>query len=60
MDFLLLSKVTRKLIDKALGTAKGGYFNRKLIEFLREFRIVEEDCGTSKGISFDSISPQDF
>jgi hypothetical protein len=39
------------LVDKGLITAKSGHFLRDLIYRLQHLYIVEEDCGTSEGIS---------
>lgn len=49
VEFAVLSNVRRKLINKSLGTASGGYFNRKMVELLREKVVEMEDCDTSRG-----------
>lgn len=38
-----------ELVVKALGTREGGYFNRKMVEFLKDCTVTSRDCGTEKG-----------
>lgn len=38
-----------ELVVKAIGTREGGYFNRKMVEFLKDSTITSLDCGTQKG-----------
>jgi DNA-directed RNA polymerase subunit beta' len=38
------------MADTATKTSKAGYMTRKLVDAVQEVTIVEEDCGTTKGL----------
>ncbi len=40
------------LADTALKTANSGYLTRRLVDVAQDCIIVEEDCGTDKGLTF--------
>ena len=44
------------LADTALKTANSGYLTRRLVDVAQDCIIVEEDCGTTSGISITAIS----
>jgi DNA-directed RNA polymerase subunit beta' len=43
------------LSDTALKTANSGYLTRRLVDVAQDCIIIEEDCGTSKGISVRAV-----
>lgn len=43
------------LADTALKTANSGYLTRRLVDVAQDCIIVEEDCGTDKGITAKAI-----
>ena len=43
------------LADTALKTANSGYLTRRLVDVAQDCVIVEEDCGTNKGIMVDAV-----
>lgn len=48
--FLLCYTSRSDISDRALGTAKVGYFIRKLTELCLNTKLEEEDCGTGEGL----------
>ncbi|GBD45026.1 DNA-directed RNA polymerase subunit beta' [bacterium HR40] len=40
------------LADTALKTANSGYLTRRLVDVAQDCIVVEEDCGTSRGLTF--------
>ncbi len=52
-EYFIATHGARKgLADTALRTADSGYLTRRLVDVAQDVIIREEDCGTSKGISF--------
>ena len=43
------------LADTALKTANSGYLTRRLVDVAQDCIIVEEDCGTNKGITVKEV-----
>ena len=43
------------LADTALKTANAGYLTRRLVDVAQDLVIIEEDCGTNKGLEFSAI-----
>jgi len=43
------------LADTALKTANSGYLTRRLVDVAQDCIIVEEDCGTTRGITLRSV-----
>jgi len=58
-EYFIATHGARKgLADTALRTADSGYLTRRLVDVAQDVIIREENCGTSKGISFP-IATQD-
>jgi len=56
LEYFISTHGARKgLADTALKTADSGYMTRKLVDAAQDVIIREEDCGTSAGISVQSI-----
>lgn len=56
-EYFIATHGARKgLADTALRTADSGYLTRRLVDVAQDVIIREEDCGTSKGISFPIAS----
>ena len=52
-EYFIATHGARKgLADTALRTADSGYLTRRLVDVSQDVIIREEDCGTTKGISF--------
>ena len=52
-EYFIATHGARKgLADTALRTADSGYLTRRLVDVAQDVIIREEDCGTTKGISF--------
>ena len=52
-EYFIATHGARKgLADTALRTADSGYLTRRLVDVAQDVIIREENCGTSKGISF--------
>ncbi|MBT5576075.1 MAG: DNA-directed RNA polymerase subunit beta' [Microbacteriaceae bacterium] len=52
-EYFIATHGARKgLADTALRTADSGYLTRRLVDVAQDVIIREEDCGTSKGITF--------
>ncbi|PPR46868.1 MAG: DNA-directed RNA polymerase subunit beta' [Alphaproteobacteria bacterium MarineAlpha5_Bin9] len=43
------------LADTALKTANSGYLTRRLVDVAQDATIIEEDCGTEKGVIIEEI-----
>jgi DNA-directed RNA polymerase subunit beta' len=43
------------LADTALKTANSGYLTRRLVDVAQDAIIVEEDCGTSRGLTVQAV-----
>lgn len=46
------------MIDKGISVADTGYFNRQLVNSTIEYKITENDCGTSLGVTMPLTSPE--
>jgi DNA-directed RNA polymerase subunit beta' len=44
------------LSDTALKTANSGYLTRRLVDVAQDCVVVEDDCGTTKGITIRSVT----
>ena len=52
-EYFIATHGARKgLADTALRTADSGYLTRRLVDVSQDVIIREEDCGTTKGVSF--------
>src|SRR6185503_14148917 len=43
------------LADTALKTANSGYLTRRLVDVAQDVTIVQDDCGTSEGLTVKSV-----
>ena len=43
------------LADTALKTANSGYLTRRLVDVAQDCIIVEEDCGTERGLTMRAV-----
>jgi len=43
------------LADTALKTANAGYLTRRLVDVAQDLVIIDEDCGTTNGLTFSAI-----
>ncbi|MEG1008422.1 MAG: DNA-directed RNA polymerase subunit beta' [Clostridia bacterium] len=56
LEFFISSHGARKgLADTALRTADSGYLTRRLVDVNQDIIVMEEDCGTEKGLSVEDI-----
>ncbi|MEN9561422.1 MAG: hypothetical protein RIQ56_695, partial [Candidatus Parcubacteria bacterium] len=56
-EYFITTHGSRKgLADTALGTAKAGYLTRRLFDVAQDAIVLQEDCGTKKGIKMTSMS----
>jgi len=56
LEYFISTYGARKgLADTALKTAQAGYLTRRLVDAAQEVKVVEEDCGTIKGIVVEPI-----
>ncbi|NQZ53583.1 MAG: DNA-directed RNA polymerase subunit beta' [Piscirickettsiaceae bacterium] len=56
LQYFISTHGARKgLADTALKTANSGYLTRRLVDVSQDLVVVEEDCGTDKGISMTPI-----
>ncbi|AHI26168.1 DNA-directed RNA polymerase subunit beta' [Komagataeibacter xylinus] len=56
LDYFTSSHGARKgLADTALKTANSGYLTRRLVDVAQESIIVEEDCGTERGLTVRAV-----
>jgi len=59
-EFFISTHGARKgSTDTALKTADSGYLTRRLVDVSQEVIIVEEDCGTDKGVFVETIYDDD-
>ncbi|GHF31943.1 DNA-directed RNA polymerase subunit beta' [Kordiimonas sediminis] len=57
LEYFNSSHGARKgLADTALKTANSGYLTRRLVDVSQDCVIIEEDCGTEKGITVTEVS----
>ncbi|MBE7729662.1 DNA-directed RNA polymerase subunit beta' [Komagataeibacter sp. FXV3] len=56
LDYFTSSHGARKgLADTALKTANSGYLTRRLVDVAQDSIIVEEDCGTERGLTVRAV-----
>jgi DNA-directed RNA polymerase subunit beta' len=56
LQYFISTHGARKgLADTALKTANSGYLTRRLVDVSQDLVVVEEDCGTEKGINMTPI-----
>jgi DNA-directed RNA polymerase subunit beta' len=56
LEYFISTHGARKgLADTALKTADSGYLTRKLVDCAQDMIIVEDDCGTTQGITVRAI-----
>jgi DNA-directed RNA polymerase subunit beta' len=56
LQYFISTHGARKgLADTALKTANSGYLTRRLVDVAQDMVILNEDCGTTKGIEMQSI-----
>jgi len=56
LEFFTSTHGARKgLADTALKTANSGYLTRKLVDVAQDCVVIEEDCGTSRGVVMQMI-----
>ncbi|WP_395372030.1 DNA-directed RNA polymerase subunit beta' [Komagataeibacter diospyri] len=56
LDYFTSSHGARKgLADTALKTANSGYLTRRLVDVAQDSIIVEEDCGTERGLTIRAV-----
>src|SRR5437588_1053419 len=58
LEYFIATPGARKgLVDTALRTADSGYLTRRLVDVAQELIIREEDCGTSRGVWIEDVTP---
>src|SRR6266545_2884275 len=56
LQYFISTHGARKgLADTALKTANSGYLTRRLVDVAQDVIVIEEDCGTSDGITVSAI-----
>jgi len=56
LDYFISTHGARKgLADTALKTADAGYLTRRLVDVAQDVVIMEEDCGTLRGIAISAL-----
>ncbi|EIC21722.1 DNA-directed RNA polymerase subunit beta' [Thiorhodovibrio frisius] len=53
--FISTHGARKGLADTALKTANSGYLTRRLVDVAQDMVVLEEDCGTEKGLSMTPI-----
>lgn len=48
--FMSVHGARKGLIDKGMKTAESGYLTRRLVDVAHNIFVVEEDCGTTRGV----------
>lgn len=60
LEYFISTHGARKgLADTALRTAKSGYLTRRLVDVAQDLIIMDEDCGTDKGVEIKALLQQD-
>lgn len=55
-EYFLSTHGARKgLSDTATKTAESGYLTRRLVDAVQNIKLIEEDCGTNKGMTVKAI-----
>ena len=56
LQYFISTHGARKgLADTALKTANSGYLTRRLVDVSQDLVVIEEDCGTEKGVNMSPI-----
>ncbi len=56
LEYFISTHGARKgLADTALRTAKSGYLTRRLVDVAQDIIVLEDDCGTKKGIKIEPM-----
>ncbi|MGE3936906.1 MAG: DNA-directed RNA polymerase subunit beta', partial [Rhodospirillaceae bacterium] len=56
LEYFNSSHGARKgLADTALKTANSGYLTRRLVDVAQDCTVIEEDCGTTRGLTIRSV-----
>ena len=55
--FVSLHGTRKGLADTALRTADSGYLTRRLVDVAQELIIKEMDCGTTRALTIENVSP---
>ncbi len=60
LEYFISTHGARKgLADTALKTADAGYLTRRLVDVSQDVIILEEDCGTLRGIEIEALKKND-
>src|SRR5690625_2835152 len=60
LEYFISTHGARKgLADTALKTADAGYLTRRLVDVSQDVIVLEEDCGTLRGIEVESLKKND-
>ena len=55
LEYFLSAHTGRKsMVDTALKTANAGYLTRRLVDVAQDCIVVDEDCGTTEGITMEA------
>ncbi|MBA3655400.1 MAG: DNA-directed RNA polymerase subunit beta', partial [Actinobacteria bacterium] len=58
LEYFISTHGARKgLADTALRTADSGYLTRRLVDVAQELIIREDDCGTTRGLWLEDVTP---
>ncbi|MBW8825878.1 MAG: DNA-directed RNA polymerase subunit beta' [Acidobacteria bacterium] len=58
LEYFIATPGARKgLVDTALRTADSGYLTRRLVDVAQELIVRELDCGTTRGIWIEDVTP---
>ena len=58
LEYFISTHGARKgLADTALRTADSGYLTRRLVDVAQELIVREDDCGTTRGIWIEEVTP---
>jgi DNA-directed RNA polymerase subunit beta' len=60
LEYFISTHGARKgLADTALRTADSGYLTRRLVDVAQELIVREDDCGTSRAVWLDDVTPDE-
>jgi DNA-directed RNA polymerase subunit beta' len=60
LEYFISTHGARKgLADTALRTADSGYLTRRLVDVAQELIVREPDCGTTRGLWFEDVVPDE-
>ena len=55
LEYFLSAHTGRKsMVDTALKTANAGYLTRRLVDVAQDCIVIDEDCGTTEGITMEA------